>query len=90
MKGVLFEGIEPQENLGKDIKNIIKKTVSNSLAIQFLRIFSGKIVEMLLTNKNNPISNVLWLGFSWDSKVLSFENVCENIFFAKSCLALTE
>ena len=24
MKGVLFEGIEPQENLGKDILNIIK------------------------------------------------------------------
>ena len=34
MKGVLFEGIEPQENLGKDIKNIIK-TVSNSILGNF-------------------------------------------------------
>ena len=32
MKGVLFEGIEPQENLGKDIKSIIKKNVSTSIA----------------------------------------------------------
>ena len=52
MKGVLFEGIEPQESLGKDIKNIIKKNVSSSIATfqkyAFFEFFSGKIIELLI------------------------------------------
>ena len=52
MKGVLFEGIEPQESLGRDIKNIIKKNVSSSIATfqkyAFFEFFSGKIIEQLI------------------------------------------
>ena len=52
MKGVLSEGLQPHENLGKDIRNIIRKNVSMH------RCFEGVLVKAKIYNQRDYHSRI--------------------------------